>query len=328
MRINGSDEMAMDAIDRYRAETDGPKTFVTPHPQVLRAKGLNRGDRARLFRLINGPVAAMTAEQLSGLLDDNLEADLRYTGLIGEFQGRVSDPRTPIQELLDFLARRVPTRRPSEAQTPNSLRTAEKVLFIEAVARQLGKRWTDDSASFIDVSIACARLQDIAQALTMEASRQHLAGDAPFAAIVVPRGEQHTLMSHLIGALFQTIGWHQEVLLQETLDTEIFARRLGRADVVCIGWSNMRLQPDISHLIREVRLCSKDKTPPIIAGGVAALDFVDFLTDLGIACLCDSAYSAVSISQNYYSRNKSAGFGTPRHDGSENVIPRFDRPRR
>jgi methanogenic corrinoid protein MtbC1 len=327
VRMNDSDDRAMEPVEMYRPGKDGSKTFVSQRVQVLRREQLDRRDRARLTRLINGPVATMTAEQLAGLLDAHLEDDLRYSGLISKFYEQVSDPRTPLQDLLGFLALKIPTRLPSEIQTPGSLRTAEKVVFIEAVARHLGKRWTEDDASFIDISIACARLQDVAQALTMEASRRRLSGDAPFAAIVLPRGEQHSLMSYLTGALFQATGWHQMVLSQDSLRRDEFAQHLSRADVVCVGWSNMRLESSVRQLASEIRLHSRGKNIPIIAGGVAALDFVDFLMELGIDCLCDSAYSAISISHNYHNRDKSIRFGALRQYGSENVFPRFDRPR-
>ncbi|RGP36993.1 cobalamin B12-binding domain-containing protein [Pseudotabrizicola alkalilacus] len=74
--------------------------------------------------------------------------------------------------------------------------------YIPEVARRLGRRWEDDTASFAEVSIGSARLQT----LLHEVSKGWVAGGTaiPGAAtvlMIVPPGEQHTL-----GAVVAT-GW-------------------------------------------------------------------------------------------------------------------------
>lgn len=270
----------------------------------------------------------MTAEQLTGLLDANLEEDSRYKGVISAFRDRVLEPGVRLDELLGFLDGQIPARFQVVAQKPAATPTSAKILFVEAVARKLGRDWADDCASFVDVSIASARLQEVAQALTFEASRRHIGVRAPFAVIILPRGERHSLMSHLTGALFQTLGWQQQVLPQEALRQRTIAAKVACADVICIGWSNMRLKSHVRQLIADIRLISRGRNQPIIAGGAAALDFVDFLVEMGIDCICDSAYSAVKISESFYDLEKINPVAMPEAGGTDKRTHRIDRQSR
>jgi len=268
--------------------------FVTPGVQVLKKDRLNRGEQARLRRLIQGPVAAMTAEQLSIDLDTGLEHDQRYSPAIGGLHRLVLKSGTRLPELLSCLDSNLPANAPPPV----------KVLVVEAVARQLGKDWSADTASFVDVSIASARLQDMAQALALEAACRSNSSGAPFAAILLPENEQHSLMCHLTGALFQAFGWQQEVVAHGRATATEFADAVARSDAICIGWSNIRLKPEIERLVSSIRLYQGRRNQPLIAGGIAALDSVDFLVEMGIDCLCDSSYSAVKIAENFNNLEK------------------------
>mgnify|MGYP006143880423 CR=1 FL=1 len=54
------------------------------------------------------------------------------------------------------------------------------------------------------------------------------------------------------------------------------------------------------HQGRDAHLWSVILGLPLVVGGAAALDSIDFLVGLGIDCICDSVYSAVRICDNYY----------------------------
>lgn len=267
----------------------------------------------------------MTAEQLSGLPETGLEGDARYRDVIAGMRERIVAPTARLPDLTSYLHREVLSRSASIDSLPTRTGTAVKVLLLEAVARQLGKDWTCDAASFIDVTIASARLQSIAQALTGEAARDAVNLRAPFAAIVLPRDEQHSLMSYLAGALFQAFGWQQQVILHESFASADVAGTLARADVVCIGWSSMQLKPNVARLISDIRLHSPERTPPMIAGGVAALDFVEFLVEMGVDCICDSAFSAVKISESFYNLEKINHFAAPEGGHAVTGSSRIDR---
>ncbi len=325
VRMNGTIEPPVEAAHARSTPAADENFFVRCNAQMLKSSRLNRGERATLRSLIQGPVAAMTAEHFSGLLDTGLENNDHYKDAIAGLKNRVLAPGTRIADLLAFLDTAIRLRVMTGEEGATRSPTAVKVLLAEAVARQLGKDWTSDRASFIDVSIAASRLQELAQALTREASVKAGRWRAPLAAIVLPRGEQHSLMCYLTGALFQTLGWQQQVVPHESFDQPKIAEMIARADVVCVGWSNMRLKSDVQKLIADIKLNTQEKAPPVIAGGVAALDFVDFLVGMGTNCVCDSAYSAVKISENYYNLGKTSHFPAPMGDNADKKTSRIDR---
>ncbi|TYC61763.1 cobalamin-binding protein [Rhodobacterales bacterium] len=267
----------------------------------------------------------MTAKHLSGLLDKDLEDNEQYREVIHLLRDRVVHPGARLDDLLAFLHTEVLARSTADASALASTTTAIKILLVEAAARQLGKDWTSETASFIDVTIGAARFQDIAQTLSTEASAQTMDCRGPFAAILLPEGEQHSLMCYLTGALFQTMGWQQAVVAHESFRQPGVAGTVAKADVICVGWSNVRLKSNLEHLIADVRLQFPSATPPMIAGGVAALDSVAFLVEMGIDCICDSAYSAVKISENLHSLEKTIPIAAPVGSSADRIISRIDR---
>ncbi|WP_434050980.1 MAG: cobalamin-binding protein [Roseibium sp.] len=273
---------------------DYTEGFVNCDTQVLTRNRLHRSDKNKLRHLIEGPVAAMTAEQLSVDLDVGLENHARYESAITGLHRLILDTGNRLDQLLSCLENTLP------ANSPPSV----KVLVAEAVARKLGREWSQDTSSFIDVTIASARLQDLAQALSIEAADRIVKHPAPFAAILLPKDEQHSLMAYLTGAFFQAFGWQHQVLTHDQSLRQEFAGVVGRADAICIGWSNMRLRPQLRQLVDDIRLYAPSKNQPMIAGGVATLESVEFLVEMGIDCICDTAYSAVKIAENFNNLEK------------------------
>jgi hypothetical protein len=66
------------------------------------------------------------------------------------------------------------------------------------------------------------------------------------------------------------------------------------------SWSNVRLAKEFKNLVQDIRKLRKGSRIPLVVGGAAALDSIDFLVGLGIDCICDSVYSAVKICDSYY----------------------------
>lgn len=257
---------------------DSKRTYLTQ----------SEGDKLR--RLIKGTVASMTAEKLSTRYDRGLEHDRLYEKALAEFRFLILNPRTRAASLRAFLEHELPPGRPNYV----------KALFLETIARQLGKDWVSDECDFIDVTIGTARLQEMATSLSMELRGSSRNADTPSALILAPFGEQHTLMPHLIGLLFDSLGWSSQVLEPAASRTGALARALEGADVACIGWSNIRLAKEFKTLVQDIRKLRKGSRIPLVVGGAAALDSIDFLVGLGIDCICDSVYSAVKICDSYY----------------------------
>jgi methanogenic corrinoid protein MtbC1 len=251
---------------------------------------LTQSDGETLRRLIEGTVASMTAEKLSTRYDRGLEHDRLYEKALAEFRFLIVNPRTRHASLRAFLEHELPAGRPYYV----------KVLFLETIARILGKEWTRDDCDFIDVTIGTARLQELATSLSLDLQEKQRANHGPNALILSPHGEQHTLMPRLIGLLFESLGWATLVLEPQATKTAALARALEDADIACIGWSNVRLATEFKSLVRDVRHLRKEARLPLVVGGAAALDSIDFLVSLGIDCICDSVYSAVKICESYY----------------------------
>ncbi|WP_245408956.1 cobalamin-binding protein [Rhizobium wuzhouense] len=273
--------------DPKSSRCEGLKPFVRLAAERKRAY-LTQSDGEKLRRLIEGTVASMTAEKLSARYDRGLEHDRLYEKALAEFRFLILNPRTRLASLRAFLEHQLPAGRPFYV----------KVLFLETVARLLGREWVSDDCDFIDVTIGSARLQELATSLSLELC--DAGREAPCALILTPSGEQHTLMPHLIGLLFESLGWASQVLDPAATKTPALGRALEGADIACIGWSNIRLAAEFKSLVQDVRKLRGEARLPLVVGGAAALDSVDFLVGLGIDCICDSVYSAVKICDSYY----------------------------
>ena len=192
--------------------------------------------------------------------------------------------------LLDYLRDQLPAGEPDFV----------KVLFIETVARQLGKKWSGDDCSFVDVTIGTARLQEVIRLLSFEFRNLQPKNGAPCVALLTPLGEQHTLMPKLLGLLFDAMGWSSQILDGKAVIGRQLNAAIEQADIVCIGWSNQRLKGEFNALVAAIRAQRSAPRLPIIVGGAAALDSIDFLVSLGIDCICDSVYAASRICERFY----------------------------
>jgi hypothetical protein len=251
-------------------------------------------ERDVLRRIIQGTVASMTADKLAARYEIGLEHDRRYDLALADFCRLIVSPRVRPSRLRDFLRDDLPQDQPDFV----------RILFIETVSRMLGQRWVSGDCSFVDVSIGVARLQELIRSLSFEYRGLHAAASAPFVVLTTPYGEQHTLMLHLLGLLFDALGWTSLILEGEDARGARLRTAIEQADIVCIGWSNIRLRPAFTQLVDTIKLQRPHTRPPIVTGGVAALESVDFLVGLGIDCICDSVYAASRICESFYELEK------------------------
>lgn len=268
-----------------------PRSTLAPHRGEVY---LISSERDELRRIIQGTVASMTADKLAARYEIGLEHDSRYDDALAKFCRLIVSPAGRLSKLREFLGAELPPDQPDFV----------KILFIETVARLLGRRWVSGDCSFVDVSIGVARLQDLIRALSFEFRSVNVSTSTPLVALIAPHGEQHTLMLHLLGLLFDALGWSSNILEGEDAQGETLRTAVKRADVVCIGWSNMRLRPAFKDLVDSIRSQRSQSRPPIVVGGVAALDSVDFLVSLGIDCICDSVYAASRICESFFELEK------------------------
>lgn len=282
------------ALAEYEPAFAGPADIAAWHMRAIACEAgnayLKPGEREKLRRILQGTVAPMMAGNLAAMYDLGLEHDRLYRKPLAQFQDLILAPGTRAVVLKAFIEHKLPAGRPDYM----------KALFIEAAARQLGERWVGDSCDFIDVTIGTARLQDLIQTFAMETRNPVGTTIRPFAALMTPQGEQHTLTTHLLGLLFDTLGWSRTVVDPGPKNAAMLAATVARADVVCIGWSNERLAGEFQHLVSQIRRLSAGRRLPLVVGGAAALKSVDFLVEIGIDCVCDSVYSAARICKSFY----------------------------
>jgi methanogenic corrinoid protein MtbC1 len=232
----------------------------------------------------------MTAKKLAARFDLGLEYDRSYEAPLAAFCALVVRTGVRVSMLRDFLRDELPADRPDMVE----------IVFIEAVARQLGKKWISGDCDFIDVTIGTARLQEIIKSLSFEYRSIQSNEQSPSVVLLTPFGEQHTLMPHLLGLLFDAMGWSSQIFEGKELKGPYLRPAVEQADIVCIGWSNQRLKGEFKDLVTLIRSDRRDKRLPIVVGGAAALDSIDFLVSLGIDCICDSVYAASRICESYY----------------------------
>ena len=86
--------------------------------------------------------------------------------------------------------------------------------YVAGAARRLGKMWDDDTASFIEVTLASGRLYRIIRGLRHVLASKVLDGreDRPAFLALVPR-ETHTLGIEIATDLFRREGWDIDVAL-------------------------------------------------------------------------------------------------------------------
>lgn len=232
----------------------------------------------------------MAAENLALRYEMGLEHDRRYDMALEAFCAQVIQPATRASALREFMRREIPADQPEIVS----------VLFIEAAARLLGQKWINDDCNFVDVTIGTTRILEIIRLLSFEFKNRSPYAWTPFVVITTPLGEQHTLAQHILGLLLDTMGWSSQILSGKDAQGAVLRSALKRADMICIGWSNQRLKKEFNDIVATARYVAPGSRIPIVAGGIAALDSIDFLVSLGIDCVCDSVYSASRILAKFH----------------------------
>lgn len=188
----------------------------------------------------------------------------------------------------------------------SELDTERKLALIAASLRELGRRWKDDYDNFFDVTVACARIQCLLHDCARELNQQPCKSDAPTVMIAFARSEHHTLMPMLVDLLFKHKGW-STIYCPHASAGELAGMMTSRKiDLVCISWNNPGLYFEIRAILSVIATMNPKERPPVIAGGSSALEHLDKMTSIGVDCICDDVYSAISIAERYMFLRRSA----------------------
>ena len=126
--------------------------------------------------------------------------------------------------------------------------------------RRLGEMWTDDRASFVDVTIGLCRLHEALHRISEQSDAQDKpeAVEAPSILIAVAPGEQHVFGVLMAGELFRKQGWSvtTETSGDAATITALMASR--RFDMAGLSISHDGATDGVTRLIKAMR---KEHTP-------------------------------------------------------------------
>ncbi len=170
---------------------------------------------------------------------------------------------------------------------------------LAPAAREVGRRWEEDEADFVAVTLALGRLQRILRTLTARlAATGHVEGPTPGTVCVacLP-DEQHTFGASICAEFFARDGW--QVMMGGPLsrtDTVELVRHTP-TDVVALSVSRSTSFAAVARLISRLRRASRNKDLMILIGGPMSAQ-VNALPDrLGADAATNDVTEAVRLSR-------------------------------
>ena len=148
--------------------------------------------------------------------------------------------------------------------------TAEEVCLevLASAARRLGALWVDDQATFVDVTLAVTRFQNITHRLGPHFSSTAEPGSRGRALVGAVPGEQHTFGLSMVAEFLKRDGW-DVVLADASRDTAAFLAPLTDVwfDVVAISAAHDRAEKGLGRLLSGARRRGRNHKVKAIIGG-------------------------------------------------------------
>ncbi|MEM9318652.1 MAG: cobalamin-dependent protein [Pseudomonadota bacterium] len=153
---------------------------------------------------------------------------------------------------------------------------------IPEVARLAGKLWAEDDVSFVDVSIASARLQESVRRLRRrERGKMDVGGAEANVLLIVPPSEEHTLGIFVAADQLRRMGTSVEISIAER-PRDIAGRLKAKTyKLVGITASGPRTLAYVKELIKTVRRHTKAFVPIALGGPIILNDGLG-LDQLGV----------------------------------------------
>ncbi len=166
--------------------------------------------------------------------------------------------------------------------------------LLAPAAQRLGALWEDDRASFVDVTIAMGTLQRLMQFTSLDLDMIKPRTGKPPAILVFPEpGAQHSFGARMAAAFFRHAGW--EAVIQPDGNLEELSRIVASRylDVLGISLGRSEQVRAVKHLIRRLRVASKNPNVLVIAGGWALAQDPQLMDAIGadaaVVALVDAA---------------------------------------
>lgn len=169
-------------------------------------------------------------------------------------------------------------------------------------ARHLGQMWDDDLCDFTTVTMALWRLQQVLRNL---GSSFHIdaaaSGEDHRALLASIPGEQHTFGLFMVAEFFRRAGW--EVLDSPMQSCKELLEVIKREKFALAGLSAARLAvlDELTALIAEMRLASRNRGIKILVGGPAFLDRPELVRRVGADAMARDGREAVALAQDMLS---------------------------
>lgn len=149
---------------------------------------------------------------------------------------------------------------------------AVMIELLGPAARLVGEQWERDEVSFVDVTIAVSRMQQVVRELSPP-NHAPFQSNNPRAAFLLPSiGEDHSFGLLVVGEIFQRAGWSVSGCLPVTLGELSEAVSCRSYAVVGFSISRDALIDRLASDIKLVRSVSRNPDVVVIVGGRLALE--------------------------------------------------------
>lgn len=166
--------------------------------------------------------------------------------------------------------------------------------LLAPAARRIGDYWNEDRASYVDVTIALGRLQQVVRELSIHGSPEIEAAHGSRAALFAPApGEQHTFGLVIIEEFFRRSGWRTWTELSGDAAEIQAAASAHHFDLFGVTCSGPEWLDKIKPLIGAVRVASRNRSIRVLVGGRLFLEQPELAAEVGADGMAADARDAV-----------------------------------
>jgi methanogenic corrinoid protein MtbC1 len=169
-------------------------------------------------------------------------------------------------------------------------------LYVPEAARWLGQQWCDDGLGFAEVTIGCARLQQVVRKLSPEPRRSRIVGgssDVSVLVVVMPN-EHHTLGAVVLASQFRLMGVSVRLVLGEDKPSILRAMTSEDYDGIFFSTSSEERLDELRGFIDKSRNVLS-RSMPIVVGGAATQQGLDLKRLTGADHACSDAKEALEV---------------------------------
>jgi len=173
--------------------------------------------------------------------------------------------------------------------------------LIAPAAGRLGEMWSADTADFMTVALASARLMTIVRTLGTRSGHE-VSFRAPRALIATPSGERHALGALIVAHALRRAGWRVREMpgadaaeLSEAAAAESFA-------LIGLSAASDRGLAGLARIVRAARDASANRNVMIAVGGRAFVDAPVLASEVDADLVAADGRELASRAQSYLSK--------------------------